>query len=270
MADKYLNLTAVQTIKTWAKSLFALDSDLDTLDAKVEEIIAEGGEPNVIEVVKRNGVALTPTNKAVDVEVPTKTSDLTNDGDGESNFATEEYVDENGGKIDIIKVNGTAQTITKKAVDIPVPTKTSDLTNDSNFQNDEDVADAIDTALANGNDPYQTQSEVQAEIASQIGGAYKPQGSIPFASLPSPSASNEHYVYDISDAFVTTADFKEGAGHSHPAGTNVACIEVSTGVFKWDCMAGFIDTSTFWSNVEGQTNSLTAATVAEIQAILNA
>lgn len=269
MADKYLNLTAIQVLKTWAKSIFALDSDLDTLSDKVDEIISEGGEPNVIETVKVNGTPLTPVNKAVDVEVPTKTSDLTNDGDGQSNFATEEYVDENGGKIDVIKVNGTAQTITQKAVDIEVPTKVSDLNNDSNFQTDEDVADAIDTALANGNDPYQTKSQVDAEIASQIAGAYKPQGTILFANLPTPSASNEHYVYDISDAFVTTADFKEGAGHSHPAGTNVACIEVSTGVFKWDCMAGFIDTSAFWSNVEGQNNSLTAATVAEIQAILN-
>ena len=270
MADKYLNLTAVQTIKTWAKSLFALDTDLDTLSDRVAEIIAEGGEPNVIESVKVNGTALPISNKAVDVTVPTKTSDLVNDGDGESNFATEEYVAENGGKIDVIKVNGTAQTITQKAVDIPVPTKVSDLTNDSNFQNDEDVADAIDTALANGNDPYQTKSDVDAEIASQIGGAYKPQGTIPFASLPSPSASVEHYVYDISDSFTTTADFKEGAGHVHPAGTNVACIEVSTGVFKWDCMSGFIDTSAFWVNVAGENNSLIAATVAEIQAILNA
>ena len=35
--------------------------------------------------------------------------------------------------IDTIKVNGTAQTITSKAVNITVPTKTSDLNNDSNF-----------------------------------------------------------------------------------------------------------------------------------------
>ena len=41
-----------------------------------------------------------------------------------------DYVDSNGGKIDTIKVNGTAQTITNKTVDISVPTKTSDLTND--------------------------------------------------------------------------------------------------------------------------------------------
>lgn len=38
------------------------------------------GEANVIETVKVNGTALTPdANKAVDVSVPTKTSDLTND-----------------------------------------------------------------------------------------------------------------------------------------------------------------------------------------------
>nr|DAO16222.1 MAG TPA: hypothetical protein [Bacteriophage sp.] len=43
------------------------------------------------------------------------------------------YVEANGGKIDTIKVNGTAQTITNKTVDISVPTKTSDLTNDSGY-----------------------------------------------------------------------------------------------------------------------------------------
>ena len=100
-------------------------------------------------------------------EVPTKTSDLTNDGDGTSNFATESYVDENGGKIDVIKVNDTAQTITNKTVNIEVPessadltdgatiahtddipTKVSDLTNDSGFQDESEVQALIDDALA--------------------------------------------------------------------------------------------------------------------------
>lgn len=44
-----------------------------------------------------------------------------------------DYVEANGGKIDTIKVNGTAQTITDKTVNITVPTKTSDLTNDSGY-----------------------------------------------------------------------------------------------------------------------------------------
>lgn len=271
MADKYLNLTDLSAIKQWIEGKFALDADLDTLDDKVDQIIAEGGEPNIIETVKVNSSALTPdANKAVNVEVPTATSDLTNDGDGESNFATEEYVAENGGKIDVIKVNGTAQTITQKAVDVAVPTKTSDLTNDSNFQDDEDVADAIDTALANNGDPYQTQSEVEAEIRSQISGAYKPQGSVAFANLPTLSSNIEGYVYNVTDAFTTTADFVEGAGHNHPAGTNVVCVEHGTGVYKWDCLTGAIDLSAYWTSVAGENNSLIAATVAEIQAILNA
>lgn len=41
--------------------------------------IAEGAQVNVLEGVKVNGVALTATDKAVDVTVPTKVSDLTND-----------------------------------------------------------------------------------------------------------------------------------------------------------------------------------------------
>lgn len=48
-----------------------------------------------------------------DVKVPTKTSDLLNDGDGskDSKFATEQYVSENGGKINSISVNGVPQEI---------------------------------------------------------------------------------------------------------------------------------------------------------------
>ena len=41
--------------------------------------VEEGAEPNVIEVIQKNGTALPITNKTVNVEVPTKTSDLTND-----------------------------------------------------------------------------------------------------------------------------------------------------------------------------------------------
>lgn len=62
--------------------------------------------------------------------------------------ASKQYVEDNGGKIDVIKVNGTAQTITNKEVDIPVPTKTSDITNDNDYQNEDEVQALIDAALA--------------------------------------------------------------------------------------------------------------------------
>lgn len=62
-----------------------------------------------------------------------------------------DYVDSNGGKIDTIKVNGTAQTITNKTVDISVPTKTSDLTNDGSDNTSTYVeADELATVATSG------------------------------------------------------------------------------------------------------------------------
>lgn len=123
MADKYLNLTVLTYFYNRLKTIFPSQTAFDALEDRVDDIVAEGGEPNIINTVKVNGTALIPdAQKAVDVTVPTATSDLTNDGDGTSNFATESYVQQNGGKIDKIKVNGTEQTITNKEVDITVPT----------------------------------------------------------------------------------------------------------------------------------------------------
>lgn len=117
--------------------------------------VAAGAQVNVLEGIQRNGVTVTPTNKIANINVPTKTSDLTND----SNFAADvsyvhtdnNYTDTEKTKlggvaigaqvnvIETVKVNGTARTVTAKAVDIPVPTKTSDITNDSGFITAEDV-----------------------------------------------------------------------------------------------------------------------------------
>ena len=143
-------------------------------------------------------------------EVPTKTSDLTNDGDGtdsNSPFATQAYVGANGGKIDVIKVNGTAQTITNKEVDIAVPTDVSDLTNDSGFQTAQQVSDAID---------------------AKVVGAYKYKGSVAtVADLPS-SGNTAGDVYNVEDS-----------------GINYAW----TGS-AWDALGGSFDASTLWAKDE--------------------
>lgn len=116
------------------------DNNYTTAEKNKLAAVEANADVNVIETVKVNGTVLTPdANKAVDVAVPTATSDLTNDGDGESPFATQAYVGTNGGKIDTISVNGTAQTITNKNVNITVPTKTSDITNDSGFITTSDI-----------------------------------------------------------------------------------------------------------------------------------
>lgn len=52
---------------------------LDTTNSQVEALAAAGGEPNVITAVKVNGTAVSVTDKAVDIPVPTAVSDLTND-----------------------------------------------------------------------------------------------------------------------------------------------------------------------------------------------
>lgn len=201
---------------------------------------------NVIETVKVNGTALVPdANKAVDIDMPTDLSDLTNTG--ADPYATEDYVDQHGGKIDVIKVNGTTQTITNKTVDITVPTDLDDLTN-------------------TGADPYAQMSDVEAAVT----GALKPKGSVAFASLPQLTAANLNNMYNVTDAFTTTADFVEGEGVSYPAGTNVAIINTGTDanpVYKYDCYTGTIDTSTFWTSATGQTNTLVAITTSQIDAL---
>ena len=51
----------------------------------------------------------------------------------DNHVATKKYVDDNGGKIAVIKVNGIPLTVTDKSVDIIVPTKLSAFENDTNF-----------------------------------------------------------------------------------------------------------------------------------------
>ena len=65
-------------------------NDYTTAEKNKLSGIDTGAEVNVIESVKVNGTALTVTSKAVDVTVPTKTSDLTND----AGFITEADVPE--------------------------------------------------------------------------------------------------------------------------------------------------------------------------------
>lgn len=92
--------------------------------------------------IRQNGIdvgyfsANQSENSYIDIQTPTKTSDLTNDGNGVSPFATEYYVNTNAGKIDKIQKNGVDLPIVNKVVNISVPTKTSDLTNNSNFVSD--------------------------------------------------------------------------------------------------------------------------------------
>lgn len=82
------------------------DNGLLYLLTLLEPVIEAAGEDNVIEIIQKNGVALTVQNKTVNIEVPT----------------------------------------------------------------DADINSLISTALANGSDPYQTESDVQQLIDDELAG----------------------------------------------------------------------------------------------------
>lgn len=79
---------------------------------------------------------------------------------------------------------------------------------------------------------YSNMTAIMNAIATKlnaINGAYVFRGSVAFASKPSPiTEAMNGYVYNITDDFVTTADFVEGAGKSCKAGTNIVVADLST------------------------------------------
>jgi len=95
--NKLIKLQALKDLAERVAQDFATKEELGVLNTRVDELVTAGGEPN---------------------------------------------------KIDVIKVNGVDQEITEKAVDITVPTKVSDLENDSKFQTDTEVTASIQSAIA--------------------------------------------------------------------------------------------------------------------------
>lgn len=76
--------------------------------------------------------------------------------------------------------------------------------------------------------------EQARRISESFSGALRPMGTVAFANLPALSEADGGSMYNISDQFTTTAEFKEGAGNTIPAGANVYKTEDG----KWDVLAG--------------------------------
>ena len=114
--------------------------------------------------------------------------------------------------------------------------------------------EAADTTLTEKFGNYYNKTETDSKIDEKINVAisttYRAAGSIAFEALPALAASEEGKVYNISNEFTTTENFVEGAGKEYPVGTNVVCIDVGTDEYKWDVLAGFIDTSTFVTDTD--------------------
>ena len=72
--NTYATQTSLAEVKQTADNAAA---KAETLEDKIDEITSVGGQPNVIEYIKVNGAIQTPVEKTVDITVPTKFSELT-------------------------------------------------------------------------------------------------------------------------------------------------------------------------------------------------
>lgn len=110
--------------------------------------------------------------------------------------------------IESVKVNGTALKPSAKSVDVTVPAKVSQLTNDSGFQNAEQVNSTI------AGKGYQTQSQVQSLINSSVGNItsikYEKVSSLPAAGSNGVIylIAHSHGTQDIYDEYIWLTESK--------------------------------------------------------------
>lgn len=204
--EKLVKLEALKQLAERTKS------EADALNTAVDNLTAVGGQPNTIETVKVNGAALAIADKIVDILITTGSADGT------------------------IKVNNVDVSVAGLAAmaykaDVSESELAAALKTKLN-----DKADSATTLAGYGITDAYTKDETNAKISA----VYHPAGSAAFADLPTPSAATEGYVYNVTDAFTTTANFREGAGHSYPAGTNVGIVKDGA-TYKYDAYSGWID-----------------------------
>lgn len=195
----------------------------DALAARVDTLENVGSQANVLEGVKVNGTALAIANKMVDILIAT----------GSMNGS----ISVNGADV---AIKGLAALAFKAKV------SQSDL-DDALAAVLEGKADKATTLDGYGITNAYTKDEINAKISA----VYKPAGSVAFAELPSLSESILGNVYNVTDAFTTTANFVEGAGNKYPKGTNVVVVKVGD-AYKYDVLAGFVDLSGYVEKEAGK------------------
>ena len=109
--------------------------------------IEVGANENIIEGIAVNNVDITPVNKRVNLVVPTKVSDLTNDEKFQTDTEVASAIAGSGYQanvIETVKVNGSILDVdSKKSVNVIVPTDNSVLANGAGYQTASDVSSAL-------------------------------------------------------------------------------------------------------------------------------
>lgn len=103
------------------------------------------------------------------------------------------------------------------------------------------------TSVTSDSTDLVTSGAVKSAIDSAVSSVYKPSGDKTCAELVSTLliGSNLGNVYNTTDSGTTTSDFREGAGHPIPAGSNVVVVDVGNSTYKFDLLTGFIDLSNY-------------------------
>lgn len=102
---------------------------------------------------------------------------------------------------------------------------------------------------------------LEEKINNTLTSVYTAKGSLASASLTSALLvkANRGNVYNITDAFTTTADFVEGAGKKHTAGSNVAIVEATAPVYTASEDATVNVEKTYYVNRNGGYAAVTPA-----------
>lgn len=102
---------------------------------------------------------------------------------------------------------------------------------------------------ANSVDVY-TKSETynKDEVDGKLSTVYKPSGSYSFESVPEPNSATIGCVYNITNEFTSDSRFLIPS-KTYPIGTNIVVV-YSSGEYKFDVLAGFIDLSPFYKKVD--------------------
>lgn len=211
MADKLVAKTQLNYFKTKLDEEFVAKETgkgLSTNDfSNTYKTKLDGIEEGANKTVVDSALDTESTNPVQNKVIASKLDEITSVG-GEPN------------KIEVIKVNGTQQEIepSDKSVDISVPTKVSQLQNDSGYQTSANV----ESILSSKN--YATKSDISS--------VYKYKGSVEtYGELPK---SNQQ----IGDVYnVETAD----SSHGVKAGDNVAWNGTA-----WDVLSGTVDLSNYY------------------------
>ena len=231
-----------------------------TLDEKLQDLVESSDLATVATSGSYNDLTNKPTIPTVDQSYSASSTNA------QSGVAVASAISGKANSADLADVatSGSYNDLSNKP---SIPSKTSDLTNDSGFltqhQDISGKADRATTLSGYGITDAYTKTQTDAAIDAAASRAYKPGGNIAsVAALPTLDAAHLGFVYNMTADFTTTADFVEGAGKKHKAGADVGIVNVGTEQspsYKYNIFGNFVDTSSYDSHIADSDIHVTAA-----------